>query len=123
MIMKKVFLGIGLCLCLVGTTFAQGGAAKKKAEVKEGLKQELKLSDEIVSQIVELQDDYKSKIREVKKNESLTEEAKKVATDKLRKEKNAEMEKKFGKDTAKKVEDLLEKLGKKEEKGKTKKDK
>ncbi|ADY52751.1 hypothetical protein Pedsa_2199 [Pseudopedobacter saltans DSM 12145] len=118
--MKKIFLGIGLSLCLIGTSFAQGGAAKKKAEVKEGLKQELKLSDEVINQIVAVQDDYKAKIREVRKNESLADEAKKAATEKLRKEKNTEMEKKFGKETAKKVEDLLEKLGKKESKAEVK---
>lgn len=119
--MKKVFLGIGLCWCLSVGAFAQGGAAKKKAAIKEGLVQELKLNDETIDQIIALQDGYKAKIREVKKNETLSDEAKKVATDKLRKEKNIEMEKKFGKDTAKRVEALLARLGKKENKEETKK--
>lgn len=111
--MKKIILTV--CMLLTGAifVFAQGGAAKRKAEITEGLKNEVKLNDEQVAAVLAIEGEFKPKMSAIKADQTLDEAAKKEKNKVLRAEKKKKMEASLGKETAAKVEEFYSKLKKK----------
>lgn len=111
--MKKVILSI--CMLLAAVTFAsaQGGAAKRKAEIKEGLKNEVKLTDAQIESVLAIEDEFRPKMSAIKSDQALDEAAKKEKNKVVRQEKKEKMEAALGKEKAKEVDEFYSKLKKK----------
>ncbi|ACU03249.1 hypothetical protein [Pedobacter heparinus] len=111
--MKKIILSI--CIILAAVTFAsaQGGAAKRKAEITQGLKEEVKLTDAQIASVLAIEAEFKPKMSAIKADQTLDEVGKKEKTKAVRLEKTKKMEAELGNETAKKVEDFYSKLKKK----------
>jgi len=110
--MRKLLLSI--CILLTAVTFAsaQGGAAKRKAEIATGLKEEVKLTDAQISTVLAIEAAFKPKMSAIKTDQALDEAGKKEKTKAVRLEKKKKMEADLGKEITKKVEDFYSKLKK-----------
>lgn len=111
--MKRVILSI--CMLLAAVTFAsaQGGAAKRKAEIKEGLKNEVKLTDAQIESVLAIEDEFRPKMSAIKSDQALDEAGKKEKNKVVRQEKKEKMEAALGKEKAKEVDEFYSKLKKK----------
>lgn len=111
--MKKVILSI--CMLLTAATFAsaQGGAAKRKAEIKQGLKEQVKLSDTQIESVLAIEAEFKPQMSTIKADSTLDDAAKKEKTKVVRLEKKKKMEAALGAETAERVADFYGKLKKK----------
>lgn len=117
--MKKILLMT--CLLLTVTTFVSAQrAAERKALIAKGLKEDVKLTDQQVTLVTEIENEFKIKQREIKADASLSDEAKKEKTKSLNDEKRKKIEDAIGKDLAKKVETFYSSLKKND--GEEKKD-
>lgn len=105
-----------ICMLIVATTisFAQGGAAKKREETKKGLLEQAKLTEAQVTLVMDIEAEFKPKMKAIKDDTTLDEAAKKVKNAELRKEKNKKFETALGKDIAKRVEEFYANSKKKE---------
>lgn len=102
-----------MLLAVVTFAAAQGGAAKRKAEIKQGLKDELKLTDAQIESVLAIEAEFKPQMSAIKADSTLDETAKKEKNKAVRVEKKKKMEAAIGKDTAKQVDDFFGKLKKK----------
>jgi hypothetical protein len=84
--------------------FAQGGAAKKKEEIKQGLKSEAKLTDDQIESVMVIEQQFRPKIKAIKADQTLNEKAKKEKMSGVGVEKKEKLESVLGKDVAKRVE-------------------
>lgn len=111
--MKKLILSI--CMLLAAVTFAsaQGGAAKRKAEIKQGLKEGVKLTDAQIESVLAIEAEFKPKMSAIKNDTTLNEATKKEKNKVVRMEKQNKMEATLGKDVAKKVDEFYSTLKKK----------
>jgi hypothetical protein len=101
--MKKLILCI--CLLFVAATFVSAQrAAERKAQIKQGLKEEVKLTDDQIVSVMAIEDEYRPKLKAVKADESLSDDDKKAKTKLLADEKRARIETAVGKESAQKVE-------------------
>lgn len=111
--MKRIILTVCMLLAVVTFAAAQGGAAKRKAEIKQGLKDELKLTDAQIESVLAIEAEFKPQMSAIKADSTLDETAKKEKNKAVRVEKKKKMEAAIGKDTAKQVDDFFGKLKKK----------
>lgn len=119
--MKKIILFFALAFAITTVASAQG-AAQRKEEIRKGLKEEVKLTDEQIAQVVAIDEEFRGKSREVKNNESLSEADKKSKTKSLNDEKKTKLETLLGKEKAEKTQAFYAALRKKPKDGETKKE-
>src|SRR5438067_11260677 len=101
--MKKVILS--LCFLFAITTMVSAQrAAERKEEIKKGLKEEVKLSDEQVASVVAIEDEYRPKLRAIKTDVALSDEDKKAKSKVLNEEKRGKIETLLGKEKASQVQ-------------------
>ena len=111
--MKKNILSICILVAMVSYASAQGGAAKRKAEISMGLKQEVKLTDSEIESVLTIEHEFRPKMKVIKDDSALSETDKKVKMDAIRQEKKKKMELTFGKETALRIETFYSGLKKK----------
>jgi len=109
--MKKIILSVCCLLVTVSFAFSQR-AAERKAQITNGLMQEVGLSDFQVQSVLQIVSEFKSKSKEVKSDSTLSEVDKKMKLQDLNKGKKDKLESTFGKETAQKIEDFYTSLKK-----------
>ena len=101
--MKQFILLI--CLLLTTATFVSAQrAAERKAQIKTGLKEQVKLTDEQINAVVAIEDEFRPKLKAVRSDASLSEADKKTKTKDLNDQKRQKLESAVGPELAKKVE-------------------
>jgi hypothetical protein len=101
--MKKTILSI--CFLFAAVTFVSAQhAAERKAQIKQGLKEEVKLTDDQIASVMAIEDEYRPKVKAVKTDVSLSDDDKKAKSKVLAEEKRAKIEAVVGKETTPKVE-------------------
>src|SRR3954467_14280896 len=97
--MKKLILFLCLLFSLSTVVSAQR-AAERKEEIRKGLKEEVKLSDDQIASVVAIEDEYRPKLKAIKTDETLTNEDKKAKSKALNDEKMAKIVSLLGKEKA-----------------------
>ncbi len=114
--MKKIILSI--CFLLMAATFVSAQrAAERKAQIKQGLKEEVKLTDEQIASVMAIEDEYRPKARAIKTDANLSDDDKKAKTKALAEEKRSKIEAVVGKENLSKVEAFYGSLKKQKAEG------
>src|ERR1051325_8125148 len=101
--MKKIILSI--CFLFAAVTFVSAQhAAERKAQIKQGLKEEVKLTDDQVASVMAIEDDYRPKAKAIRTDATLSDDDKKAKSKALAEEKRSKIEAVVGKETTQKVE-------------------
>src|SRR5215217_5993538 len=101
--MKKIILSI--CFLLTTTTFVLAQrAAERKAQIKQGLKEEVKLSDDQVTSVMAIEDEFRPKLRAIRTDSTLSEDDRKAKTKAINDEKKGKLESLVGKELTQKIE-------------------
>jgi hypothetical protein len=101
--MKKILLSI--CFLFAAITFVSAQrAAERKAQIKQGLKEEVKLTDDQIVSVMAIEDEYRPKLRAIRTDSSLSDNDKKTKMKALTEEKRGKVEAAVGKEIAEKVE-------------------
>jgi hypothetical protein len=101
--MKKIILSVCFLFTMVTMVSAQR-AAERKEEIKKGLKEEVKLSDEQIASVVAIEDEYRPKLRAIKTDATLSDDDKKAKSKALNDEKAAKIVALLGKKKADEVQ-------------------
>jgi hypothetical protein len=109
--MKKIILSVCLLFTMATMVSAQR-AAERKEEIKKGLKEEVKLSDEQIASVVAIEDEYRPKLRAIKTDAALSDDDKKAKSKALNDEKAAKIITLLGKDKASEVQAFYSSLKK-----------
>src|SRR4051794_13924830 len=116
--MKKIILSICFLFTMVTMVSAQR-AAERKEEIRKGLKEEVKLSDEQIASVVAIEDEYRPKLRAIKMDATLSDDDKKAKSKALNAEKTGKVVALLGKEKAAQVQTFYTTL-KKSDKGQKK---
>lgn len=119
--MKKVILSLCFLFTLTTMVSAQR-AAERKEEIRKGLKEEVKLTDEQITSVVAIEDEYRPKLRAIKTDAALSDDDKKAKSKALNEEKMNKIVTLLGKDKAGQVQTFYSSL-KKGDKGAKKEEK
>src|SRR5215208_5227353 len=101
--MKKFFALLCFLFMMVTIVSAQR-AAERKAQIKQGLKEEVKLSDDQIASVMAIEDEFRPKLRTVRTDSTLTDDDKKAKTKAINEEKRSKLEAIAGKELAQKIE-------------------
>src|SRR4051812_22190149 len=101
--MKRVILSI--CILFSAATFASAQhAAERKAQIKQGLKEEVKLTDDQITSVMAIEDEYRPKLKAVRTDTNLSGDDKIAKSKALADEKRTRIEAVIGKEATQKVE-------------------
>lgn len=109
--MKKIILSICFLFTITTMVSAQR-AAERKEEIKKGLKEEVKLSDEQIAAVVAIEDEYRPKLRAIKNDATLSDDDKKAKSKALNEEKATKIISLLGKEKAGQVQTFYSTLKK-----------
>jgi hypothetical protein len=79
-------------------------AAERKAQIEQGLKEEVKLTDDQIAATMAIEDEYRPKLRAIRTDSSLSNNEKTAKTKVLAEEKRSKIEAVVGKEASQKVE-------------------
>lgn len=100
--MKKLILLLCLSLGAASMVSAQR-AEERKNEIRKGLKEQVMLTDEQIVTVMQLEDEYRPKLRSVRSDSTLNDDAKKAKSKLINDEKKSKIEAAIGKEKADKV--------------------
>jgi len=109
--MKKVILSLCFLFALTTMVFGQR-AAERKEEIRKGLKEQVKLTDEQITSVVAIEEEFRPKLRAIKNDTAMSEEDKKAKSKALNDEKMARIVTLLGKDKAAEVQTFYSSLKK-----------
>jgi hypothetical protein len=101
--MKKFILST--CFLFTAVIFVSAQhAAERKAQIKQGLKEEVKLTDDQATSVMAIVDEFRPKLKAIRTDSTLSDEEKKTRTKVLNEEKTSRIESVAGKELAQKIE-------------------
>ncbi len=112
--MKRLILSVFVLLTTISFASAQR-ASEKKAQIRNGLKEEVKLSDEQINSVMAIEDEFRPKLKAIKSDTNLSEADKKAKYKELNEQKQKKIEAAVGADQAKKVNAFYDTLKKKKD--------
>ena len=105
---------VTICLLFASVTFVSAQrAAERKAQIRQGLKEEVKLTDDQITSVMAIEDEFRPKLRAIKTDAALSDDDKKAKTKAINEEKRSRIEALTGKDVARKIEAFYDSLKKK----------
>jgi len=115
--MKKFILST--CFLFTAVIFVSAQhAAERKAQIKQGLKEEVKLTDDQATSVMAIVDEFRPKLKAIRTDSTLSDEEKKTRTKALNEEKTSRIELVAGKELAQKIESFYAGLKKNNDKQK-----
>src|SRR5215218_7732804 len=100
--MKMTFLSLIFLFATITFVSAQR-AAERKAEIKLGLKEDVKLSDDQITSVMAIEDEFRPKLRAVRADSTLSDDSRKAKTKAINEEKKTRIEALVGKEQAEKI--------------------